>query len=98
MKLIKSIIYSFALVAFCQISVSHAENIDFQGHIAEFSCTENSNHKDCNNIQAAISHIKEMSSLDNEPPFLKNNKNDIAAIKVENMKDQSHKILVINYY
>lgn len=75
--------------------LSHAEKINLQGSISEFTCTYNESNKLCEDIQKTIKSIKsEKSYLSNETP---NNSNSVANITTSHT-DKSHKVIVLSYH
>ena len=75
--------------------LSHAQKINFQGSISEFTCNYNEPNKLCEDIQKTIESIKsEKSYLSNETP---NNSNSVANITTSHT-DKSHKVIVLSYH
>ncbi|UJA00782.1 hypothetical protein [Acinetobacter johnsonii] len=75
--------------------LSHAQKINFQGSISEFTCNYNKPNKLCEDIQKTIESIKsEKSYLSNETP---NNSNSVATITTSHT-DKSHKVIVLSYH
>ena len=75
--------------------LSHAQKINFQGSISEFTCNYNEPNKLCEDIQKTIESIKsETNYLSNETP---NNSNSVANITTSNT-DKSHKVIVLSYH
>ncbi|MGE8558313.1 MULTISPECIES: hypothetical protein [unclassified Acinetobacter] len=98
MKLIKYFSGFFCAAVLCNSTVGHAENIEFQGNIVEFSCAENSQNKDCKNIYVLASDLRQLSNINTQAKILKNSNNEIAQLQVENLNQGLHKVLLINYY
>ena len=75
--------------------LSHAQKINFQGSISEFTCNYNEPNKLCEDIQKTIESIKsEKNYQSNETP---NNSNSVANITTSNT-DKSHKVIVLSYH
>ncbi|MFN3289028.1 MAG: hypothetical protein ACK410_01040 [Acinetobacter sp.] len=75
--------------------LSHAQKINFQGSISEFTCNYSKPNKLCEDIQKTIESIKsEKSYLSNETP---NNSNSVATITTSHT-DKSHKVIVLSYH
>jgi prefoldin subunit 5 len=75
--------------------LSHAQKINFQGSISEFTCNYNEPNKHCKEIQKTIKSIKsEKSSQGNETL---NNSNSVANITTS-YTDKSHKVIVLSYH
>ena len=98
MKLINYFFGFFCAAVLCNTTAGHAENIEFQGNIVEFSCAENSQNKNCKNIYVLASNLRQLSNINTQAKILKNSNNDIAQLKVENLDKDSHKVLLISYY
>lgn len=75
--------------------LSHAQKINLQGSISEFTCNYNKPNKLCEDIQKTIKSIKsEKSYLSNETP---NNSNSVANITTSHI-DKSHKVIILSYH
>ncbi|HFZ2943293.1 hypothetical protein [Acinetobacter johnsonii] len=75
--------------------ISHAEQINFQGSISEFTCTHQSKDPLCQNIQIALSNIKTKQDNRNNESY---KKSDHVSNIIEQNLDQHHKIIILSYH
>ena len=97
MKLNKYITLIGTLV-FCTMgTLCHADQINFNGTISEFTCTQQSTEQACLDLKKAI---KQLQAQRNDIAYNTLNKQTakIAAIAIENTESQHHKVMVINYH
>lgn len=97
MTLIKFLtIYLVLTINYFFSVTSYANQIDFKGSIVEASCDFNSTNIDCKAINNLTLNIKEKTGADIKELLTKNN--EMAVLKLENINDDQHKVLIINYY
>lgn len=75
---------------------SHAEKIDFQGSISEFTCEHHSKESRCKAVQIALSTIKtKQKDKDNKTNI---QSNQIANIIAEQSVGQNKKVITLIYH
>ena len=95
MKLNKYITLSILL--FCSAgTLCHAEQINMNGAVAEFTCTQQSQDQACQDLQQAVSKLKVQQNTQ-ERSVLEKQTTHIATINLESTENQYKKVLVINY-
>lgn len=88
-----SIICSVFLLGSSQLS--HAQKVNFQGSIAEFTCADQTPNKYCKDIQTTIENIKKQKNHQSIDTLKQSNL--VANITV-NPTDKSHKVIVLSYH
>jgi hypothetical protein len=95
MKLNKYITLSVFLFSGA-VTLCHAEQINMNGAVAEFTCTQQSQDQACQDMQQAVSKLKAQQNTQ-ESSVLEKQTTHIATINIENTENQYNKVLVINY-
>ena len=97
MKLNKYITLISTLVFCAMGTLCHAEQINFNGTISEFTCAQQSTEQACLDLKKAIKQLKSQQS-DITYTTLNKQTSKIAAISIESTESQHHKVMVINYH
>lgn len=78
------------------LMLSHAEKIDFQGSISEFTCEYHSKENRCKAVQIALSTVKAKQKDKNEKTNIQ--RNQIANIIAEQSVGQNKKVVTLSYH
>ena len=85
-------------IVFCGVGpLCHAEQINFNGTISEFTCAQQSTEQACLDLNKAIIKLKiQQDSSANSA--LNKQTSKTADISIENTENQNRKVMVINYH
>ena len=82
---------------FCSAgTLSHAEQININGAVTEFTCTQQSLDQACLDMQQALSKLKAHENAQDLSIVAKQSTH-VATINLESTENQYKKVLVINY-
>ncbi|WP_374667568.1 hypothetical protein [Acinetobacter sp.] len=86
-----------SVLIFCGIgAICHAEQISFNGSIAEFTCTQQSQDQACQDVQKAMSKIK-LQQVSDSYSAAQKQATKAANLSIESTEHQYKKVLVVNY-
>ena len=95
MKLNKYI--TLCTLLFCSAgTLSHAEQININGAVIEFTCTQQSQDQACLDMQKALSKLKAQKNAQ-DLSILAKQSTHVATMSLESTENQYKKVLVINY-
>lgn len=96
MKLNKYITFISTLFFCWTGTIGHAEQINFNGAVSEFTCTQQSQDQSCLDLQKILSKVDTLDNP-NELLLLQKQKTQLANFSIENTENQYRKVLVVHY-